>query len=93
MHSTVNGRMAGRNESGLLSEGVIHLEKKVSSKFIFFFGSFAGILFGYDIGIIAGAEGHIQEEFQAQPVMAWHRRFFINGRGDHWFHFKRSDGG
>lgn len=68
MHSTVNGRMAGRNESGLLSEGVIHLEKKVSSKFIFFFGSFAGILFGYDIGIIAGAEGHIQEEFQLSPL-------------------------
>ncbi|MBR3380053.1 MAG: MFS transporter, partial [Bacillus sp. (in: Bacteria)] len=44
------------------------MEKKVSSKFIFFFGSFAGILFGYDIGIIAGAEGHIQEEFQLSPL-------------------------
>ncbi|WP_368896300.1 MFS transporter, partial [Priestia megaterium] len=41
---------------------------KVSSKFIFFFGSFAGILFGYDIGIIAGAEGHIREAFHLSPL-------------------------
>lgn len=41
---------------------------KISSKFIFFFGSFAGILFGYDIGIIAGAEGHIQHEFNLSPL-------------------------
>nr|WP_113753641.1 sugar porter family MFS transporter [Priestia endophytica] len=41
---------------------------KVSSKFIFFFGSFAGILFGYDIGIIAGAEGHIQQDFNLSPL-------------------------
>ena len=41
---------------------------KVSSKFIFFFGSFAGILFGYDIGIIAGAEGHIQKDFDLSPL-------------------------
>ena len=30
-------------------------KKKVSSKFIFFFGSFGGILFGYDIGVMTGA--------------------------------------
>ncbi|HWL12571.1 MAG TPA: sugar porter family MFS transporter, partial [Ureibacillus sp.] len=41
---------------------------KVTSKFIFFFGSFAGILFGYDIGIIAGAEGHIQHDFNLSPL-------------------------
>lgn len=41
---------------------------KVSSKFIFFFGSFAGILFGYDIGIIAGAEGHIKDDFHLSPL-------------------------
>lgn len=41
---------------------------KVSSKFIFFFGSFAGILFGYDIGIIAGAEGPIQHDFNLSPL-------------------------
>ncbi|MDA7028134.1 sugar porter family MFS transporter [Bacillus sp. CLL-7-23] len=40
----------------------------VSSKFIFFFGSFAGILFGYDIGIIAGAEGHINHDFNLSPL-------------------------
>ncbi|WP_339320421.1 sugar porter family MFS transporter [Paenibacillus sp. FSL R10-2734] len=41
---------------------------KVSSKFIFFFGSFAGILFGYDIGIIAGAEGHIKTDFNLSSL-------------------------
>lgn len=41
---------------------------KVSSKFIFFFGSFAGILFGYDIGIIAGAEGHIKSDFSLSSL-------------------------
>jgi len=30
-------------------------KKKVSSGFIFFFGSFGGILFGYDIGVMTGA--------------------------------------
>lgn len=30
-------------------------KKEVSSKFIFFFGSFGGILFGYDIGVMTGA--------------------------------------
>ncbi|MHA6529917.1 sugar porter family MFS transporter [Paenibacillus sp. BAC0078] len=41
---------------------------RVSSKFIFFFGSFAGILFGYDIGIIAGAEGHIKSDFNLSSL-------------------------
>lgn len=36
---------------------------KVLSKFIFFFGLFVGILFGYDIGIIVGVEGYICEVF------------------------------
>ncbi|MDY5129350.1 sugar porter family MFS transporter [Actinotignum urinale] len=30
-------------------------EKKISGKFIYFFGSFGGILFGYDIGVMTGA--------------------------------------
>lgn len=30
-------------------------EKKISSAFIYFFGSFGGILFGYDIGVMTGA--------------------------------------
>lgn len=29
-------------------------EKKISSGFIYFFGAFAGILFGYDIGVMRG---------------------------------------
>lgn len=29
-------------------------EKKISSAFIYFFGSFGGILFGYDIGVMTG---------------------------------------
>ena len=30
-------------------------EKKIPSAFIYFFGSFGGILFGYDIGVMTGA--------------------------------------
>lgn len=30
-------------------------DKKISSAFIYFFGSFGGILFGYDIGVMTGA--------------------------------------
>ncbi len=30
-------------------------KKKVSSSFIYFFGAFGGILFGYDIGVMTGA--------------------------------------
>lgn len=30
-------------------------EKRISSKYIYFFGSFGGILFGYDIGVMTGA--------------------------------------
>jgi len=29
--------------------------KKIPSGFIYFFGSFGGILFGYDIGVMTGA--------------------------------------
>ncbi|MFB8735245.1 hypothetical protein ACEQPO_19845 [Bacillus sp. SL00103] len=52
----------------LIKEGVIHLEKSVKQILSSFSGPFAGILFGYDIGIIAGAEGHIQQEFQLSPL-------------------------
>ena len=31
------------------------MDKKISNKFIYFFGSFGGILFGYDIGVMTGA--------------------------------------
>ena len=30
-------------------------KKVISRKFIYFFGAFGGILFGYDIGVMTGA--------------------------------------
>ncbi|MCM3741375.1 sugar porter family MFS transporter [Oceanobacillus luteolus] len=38
-------------------------EKKVSHKFIYFFGAFGGILFGYDIGVMTGALPFLQQDW------------------------------
>lgn len=38
-----------------MSSEQVRSDKKISSKFIYFFGSFGGILFGYDIGVMTGA--------------------------------------
>lgn len=38
-------------------------DKKISSKFIYFFGSFGGILFGYDIGVMTGALPFLQTDW------------------------------
>ncbi|ASD21745.1 MFS transporter [Cryobacterium sp. LW097] len=38
-------------------------EKKIDSKFIYFFGSFGGILFGYDIGVMTGALPFLQSDW------------------------------
>lgn len=38
-------------------------DKKISSKFIYFFGSFGGILFGYDIGVMTGALPFLQVDW------------------------------
>lgn len=39
------------------------MDKKISNKFIYFFGSFGGILFGYDIGVMTGVFANGLEPF------------------------------
>src|SRR5699024_2404035 len=48
-------------------------EKKVSSKFIYFFGAFGGILFGYDIGVMTGALPFLQQDWnlESAAVIGW----------------------
>ncbi|MCH4164359.1 MAG: sugar porter family MFS transporter [Lentilactobacillus diolivorans] len=49
-------------------------EKKISSKFIYFFGSFGGILFGYDIGVMTGALPFLQIDWGLQNqagIVGW----------------------
>lgn len=48
--------------------------KKISSRFIYFFGSFGGILFGYDIGVMTGALPFLQSDWGLQDsagIIGW----------------------
>ncbi|TLQ03316.1 sugar porter family MFS transporter [Pediococcus stilesii] len=49
-------------------------EKKIPSGFIYFFGSFGGILFGYDIGVMTGALPFLQHDwnlYNDAGVIGW----------------------
>jgi sugar porter (SP) family MFS transporter len=49
-------------------------DKKISSAFIYFFGSFGGILFGYDIGVMTGALPFLQNDWDLQgnaSIVGW----------------------
>lgn len=42
------------------------LGKKIPTRFIYFFGAFGGILFGYDIGVMTGALPFLQNDWNLQ---------------------------
>lgn len=48
-------------------------KKKIPSSFIYFFGSFGGILFGYDIGVMTGALPFLQKDWNLTnaSVVGW----------------------
>src|SRR5690625_7425700 len=61
-------------EYDTLKEGAFMInEKKISRKFIYFFGAFGGILFGYDIGVMTGALPFLQQDWglEGGAVIGW----------------------
>lgn len=52
----------------------MNTKKKIPQGFIYFFGSFGGILFGYDIGVMTGALPFLQHDWNLQNsagVVGW----------------------
>ncbi|KMQ39819.1 hypothetical protein AAX21_00225 [Oenococcus oeni] len=65
------------------------MKKKISSRFIYFFGAFGGILFGYDIGVMTGALPFLEKDwnlYNSAGIVGW-----ITS-GHVWSHFRRSLG-
>lgn len=55
-------------------EGRSNMNKTISNKFIYFFGSFGGILFGYDIGVMTGALPFLQVDWNLSgnaSIVGW----------------------
>ena len=48
------------------SESIIEKRRRRSLKFVYFFGAFGGILFGYDIGVMTGALPILQDQWSLQ---------------------------
>ncbi|WP_422802049.1 hypothetical protein [Staphylococcus xylosus] len=59
------------------------VNSKVSNRFIYFFGAFGGILFGYDIGVMTGALPFLREN--------WGYRKWIYYRFNYIFSYVGSD--
>lgn len=65
------------------------MDKKISNKFIYFFGSFGGILFGYDIGVMTGALPFLQTDWSlssSSSLVGWITSAVMLGPslGVHW---------
>src|SRR5699024_11337712 len=55
---------------GTTMTATIQPTKKIPRSYIYFFGSFGGILFGYDIGVMTGALPFLQSDWNLQDEAA-----------------------